>query len=121
VVLPHVDEYKPTDDGQPPLARAKDWLVTTDPATGQPATRETNTMPQWAGSCWYYLRYMDPRTTRALLGPERSEYWMPVDLYVGGVRARRAAPALRAVLAQGALRLRPGAHQEPFQRLFTRA
>src|SRR5690606_37353290 len=61
VELPHVDEYRPTDDGRPPLARAEDWLHTE--WQGVPATRETNTMPPWAGSCWYYLRYMDPHNT----------------------------------------------------------
>ncbi len=84
VVLPQVDEYKPTPDGQPPLARAKDWLVTRDPATGRPATRETNTMPQWAGSCWYYLRFLSPTRDDVAWDAEEEKYWMPVDLYVGG-------------------------------------
>jgi leucyl-tRNA synthetase len=84
VVLPPVDEYKPTADGQPPLARAKDWVVTTDPATGTPARRETNTMPQWAGSCWYYLRFLSPHRDDVAWDPEEEKYWMPVDLYVGG-------------------------------------
>ncbi len=83
VVLPHIDEYKPTADGRPPLARAEDWLQTT--YKGQPATRETNTMPQWAGSCWYYLRYMDPHNDEAAFSPERVGYWKSVDLYIGGV------------------------------------
>jgi leucyl-tRNA synthetase len=84
VVLPEIDEYKPTRDGQPPLARAKDWLVTKDPETGQPATRDTNTMPQWAGSCWYYLRFLSPNRDDVAWDPEEEKYWMPVDLYVGG-------------------------------------
>ncbi len=84
VLLPELDEYKPTADGQPPLARATDWLNTTDAATGQPAKRETNTMPQWAGSCWYYLRYCDARNSEAAWSKEAENYWMPVDLYVGG-------------------------------------
>ncbi|HEU0034054.1 MAG TPA: leucine--tRNA ligase [Kofleriaceae bacterium] len=84
VALPHIDEYKPTPDGQPPLARAKDWLVTTDPATGQPARRETNTMPQWAGSCWYYLRFLSPNRDDVAWDLDEEKYWMPVDLYVGG-------------------------------------
>ncbi|MEL6347798.1 MAG: leucine--tRNA ligase, partial [Myxococcota bacterium] len=84
VALPHVDEYKPTADGQPPLARAgDDWLMTS--YQGQPARRETNTMPQWAGSCWYYLRYMDPHNSEAAFSPERVSYWQDVDLYIGGV------------------------------------
>ena len=84
VRLPPMDDYKPSETGQPPLSKATDWLHTTDPATGAPATRETNTMPQWAGSCWYYLRYVDPDNTRDPWDPEKEAYWMPVDLYVGG-------------------------------------
>ena len=84
VMLPELDEYKPTDDGQPPLARATDWMNTTDPETGATAQRETNTMPQWAGSCWYYLRYIDPTNDDAAWSKEAEDYWMPVDLYVGG-------------------------------------
>ena len=83
VTLPHIDAYKPTEDGQPPLARAKDWLNTTH--KGEPVLRETNTMPQWAGSCWYYLRYMDPRNTEAPFSQEKEQYWGPVDMYIGGV------------------------------------
>lgn len=84
VTLPELDEYKPTDDGQPPLMRATDWVNTTDPDTGQPARRETNTMPQWAGSCWYFLRFCDPTNDEAAWSQEAESYWMPVDLYVGG-------------------------------------
>ncbi|HLL23405.1 MAG TPA: leucine--tRNA ligase, partial [Kofleriaceae bacterium] len=84
VALPQIDEYKPTRDGQPPLARAQDWLHITDTATGQPATRETNTMPQWAGSCWYYLRFLSPLRSDVAWDPAEEKYWMPVDLYVGG-------------------------------------
>ena len=85
VLLPPIDEYKPTADGQPPLARATDWVKTTDPKSGKPASRETNTMPQWAGSCWYYLRFIDPRNSQAPWSKDAESYWMPVDLYVGGV------------------------------------
>ncbi|GMV93387.1 MAG: leucine--tRNA ligase [Candidatus Hydrogenedentota bacterium] len=84
VMLPELDEYKPTEDGQPPLARATDWVHATDPGTGKPALRETNTMPQWAGSCWYYLRFVDARNEQAAWSKEAEQYWMPVDLYVGG-------------------------------------
>ena len=63
VVLPEMEDYKPTSTGEPPLARAKEWLKYTDPVTGKKGLRETNTMPQWAGSCWYYLRYIDPKNT----------------------------------------------------------
>src|SRR5262249_60354986 len=72
-------------DARPPPARAKAWLKTTDKKSGKPATRETNTMPQWAGSCWYYLRFCDPRNQQAAWSKEAEKYWMPVDLYVGGV------------------------------------
>jgi len=84
VVLPELDEYKPTAEGDPPLARAEDWLHTSDPETGKPATRDTNTMPQWAGSCWYFLRFCDPRNNEAAWSKEAENYWMPVDLYIGG-------------------------------------
>ena len=83
LTLPHIDAYKPTADGRPPLARAEAWLNTSH--NGQPATRETNTMPQWAGSCWYYLRYMDPRNDEAPFSEEKERYWGPVDMYIGGV------------------------------------
>jgi leucyl-tRNA synthetase len=84
ILLPKMEEYKPTDDGQPPLARAIDWVNTTDPETGQAATRNTNTMPQWAGSCWYFLRFCDPTNDEMAWSKEAEEYWMPVDLYIGG-------------------------------------
>ncbi len=84
VVLPEMQDYKPTEDGEPPLARAKEWLKWTDPKTGEVCQRETNTMPQWAGSCWYYLRYIDPHNDKQGWDPEKEKYWMPVDLYVGG-------------------------------------
>jgi leucyl-tRNA synthetase len=83
VELPQIDEYKPTRDGQPPLARAKDWLAY-ETADGAVATRETNTMPQWAGSCWYYLRFLSPQRDDVAWDAEEEKYWMPVDLYVGG-------------------------------------
>ena len=85
VELPDVDEFKPTADGRPPLARADDdWLIVTLP-DGRKARRETNTMPQWAGSCWYFLRYIDPKNTEAPWSHKLERYWMPVDLYIGGV------------------------------------
>jgi len=85
VELPPIDAYRPTDDGKPPLARAgDDWLMVTLP-DGRVGVRETNTMPQWAGSCWYYLRFVDPRNERAPWSEAAERYWMPVDLYVGGV------------------------------------
>lgn len=81
---PDLDDIRPTESGEPPLARAREWVNTTVPGTDIPAQRETNTMPQWAGSCWYYLRFLDPHNDRALVDPEAERYWMPVDLYVGG-------------------------------------
>ncbi|MCG3179846.1 MAG: Leucine--tRNA ligase [Phycisphaerae bacterium] len=87
LVLPELDEYKPTGKPEPLLARAAEWAATTCPTCGQPATRELNTMPQWAGSCWYYLRYLDPKNDQRLCDPAREKYWMTphgVDLYVGG-------------------------------------
>ena len=84
VTLPEIDDFLPTESGEPPLARAGDWLETTDPETGEKAVRETNTMPQWAGSCWYYLRYISPEFDGGPVEKEAERYWMPVDLYVGG-------------------------------------
>jgi leucyl-tRNA synthetase len=84
VKLPDLEEFKPSGSPEGPLAAAKGWTSTADPETGAPATRETNTMPQWAGSCWYYLRYIDPRNDTQLVDPDMERYWMPVDLYVGG-------------------------------------
>ena len=85
VELPPIDEYRPTADGKPPLARAGDeWLMVRLP-DGRVGVRETNTMPQWAGSCWYYLRYLDPTNEREPWSKAAEQYWMPVDLYVGGV------------------------------------
>ena len=84
VRLPEMKDYRPTPDGQPPLARATDWVQTTCPTCGGPARRETNTMPQWAGSCWYYLRYLDPKNDQALASKEAQAYWGVPDLYVGG-------------------------------------
>ena len=84
LTLPEVETYKPAGTGEGPLATIDEWIHTTDPQTGQPATRESNTMPQWAGSCWYYLRYIDPRNQEAAWDQEKERYWMPVDLYLGG-------------------------------------
>ena len=84
VTLPDLENFKPSGSPEGPLAAAGDWLQTEDPATGRPARRETNTMPQWAGSCWYYLRYIDPHNETQLVDPALERYWMPVDLYVGG-------------------------------------
>ncbi len=84
LVLPETDNFKPSGTGESPLGNLEDWLATTDPVTGKPARRETNTMPQWAGSCWYFLRFIDPKNARQLVDPAKQRYWMPVDLYIGG-------------------------------------
>lgn len=84
LILPETSNFKPSGSGESPLANLEEWLVTTDPQTGKPARRETNTMPQWAGSCWYYLRFADPKNAKQLVDPAMERYWMPVDLYVGG-------------------------------------
>ena len=85
VVLPQVESYEPTDDGESPLSKMTDWVNTTCPCCGGPAKRETDTMPQWAGSSWYFLRYMDPHNDNELVGKEAEEYWGPVDWYNGGM------------------------------------
>ena len=82
--LPEMKDYTPTANAEPPLAKATDWVNTKCPECGGPAKRETNTMPQWAGSCWYYLRYIDPKNNGAFVAKDKEKYWMPVDLYVGG-------------------------------------
>jgi leucyl-tRNA synthetase len=84
VELPEMQEFSPADDGSPPLARVADWVDTLDPATGRPARRDTDTMPGWAGSCWYYLRFMDPHNESAPFSKVAERYWAPVDLYIGG-------------------------------------
>ena len=84
LTLPEVDDYMPTDEGLSPLAKATEWLHTTCPHCGGPATRETDTMPTWAGSSWYYLRYMDPHNDKAFASPEALKYWGEVDWYEGG-------------------------------------
>ncbi len=83
VELPEMEKYEPGEGGESPLANATDWLYVTD-ANGRKGRRETNTMPQWAGSCWYYLRYIDPKNDESIFDKKLENYWMPVDLYVGG-------------------------------------
>lgn len=84
LTLPEVDKYEPAGTGEGPLAAIEEWMSVDDPVSGQKARRESNTMPQWAGSCWYYLRYIDPRNTEEAWATEKENYWMPVDLYLGG-------------------------------------
>jgi len=83
--LPQVKSYAPTGTGESPLAGIADWVNTTCPKCGGKAKRETNTMPQWAGSCWYYIRYLDPKNDKAFAAKDKIDYWLPVDLYIGGV------------------------------------
>ena len=78
------DQIKPSGTGESPLANIPEWVNVVDPETGKKGRRETNTMPQWAGSCWYYLRYIDPHNEEALLDPELVKKWLPVDIYIGG-------------------------------------
>ncbi len=117
MVLPYLKDFHPKGVMRP-LDTAADWIHFRDPATGKPARRETNTMPNWAGSCWYYLRYLDPTNTRQAWSPEAEKYWMPVDLYVGG--AEHAVLHLlyarfwHKVLYDAGL----VSTREPFQRLF---
>jgi leucyl-tRNA synthetase len=84
LTLPEVESYTPTGTGESPLAAITDWVNTSCPVCGSPAKRETNTMPQWAGSCWYYMRFTDPHNARELAAKDKLDYWLPVDLYVGG-------------------------------------
>ena len=85
VLLPEVDNYEPTDSGESPLSKMESWVNTTCPCCGAPAKRETDTMPQWAGSSWYFLRYADPHCDTALGRWDELKYWMPVDWYNGGM------------------------------------
>ncbi|MCZ6802106.1 MAG: leucine--tRNA ligase [Nitrospirae bacterium] len=84
VLLPELDDFKPSGEFEPPLARVRQWVEVTDPHTREKALRDTNTMPQWAGSCWYFLRFCDPHNVDHAWSKEAEQYWMPVDLYVGG-------------------------------------
>ena len=117
LTLPDTDDFAPNGTPDPPLSKQTEWMTTTDPRTGAPAKRETSTMPQWAGSCWYYLRYIDPSNDARLVNEEAEKYWMPVDLYVGGaehsVLHLLYARFWHKVLYDGGVVSTP----EPFQRL----
>ncbi|MGG0240902.1 leucine--tRNA ligase [Bacillus rhizoplanae] len=84
LVLPKTENIRPSGTGESPLANIDEWVNVVDPVTGKKGRRETNTMPQWAGSCWYYLRYIDPKNSEALADPEKIKQWLPVDIYIGG-------------------------------------
>ena len=118
VLLPELDEYRPTEDGQPPLARAKDWVHTQHPTTGEPVVRETNTMPQWAGSCWYYLRFITPNEATSAWDSAEEDYWMPVDLYVGGAEHAVLHLLYARFWHKVLFDLGHVSTPEPFQRLF---
>ncbi|TIL84903.1 MAG: leucine--tRNA ligase [Mesorhizobium sp.] len=116
---PELDEYKPTDGGDPPLARARDWVHTTDPHSKLSAMRETNTMPQWAGSCWYYLRFADPKNDHALIDPAKEKYWLPVDLYIGGAEHAVLHLLYARFWHKVLFDIGVVSTKEPFQKLFT--
>jgi len=117
-VLPDMEDFAPPEDGSPPLSKATDWVQTKDPISGEARLRDTDTMPGWAGSCWYYLRFMDPHNVGAPFSKEAIEYWNQVDLYVGG--AEHAVLHLlyarfwhKVLFDEGLVPTK-----EPFQRLF---
>ncbi|MAJ81325.1 MAG: leucine--tRNA ligase [Legionellales bacterium] len=116
VVLPTIDAFKPTEDGEPPLARAKDWLQFETPDGTM--TRETNTMPQWAGSCWYYLRYMDPKNSDAPFSFEAQQYWGQVDLYIGGLEHAVSHLLYSRFWHHVLYDCGLVSHREPFKKLF---
>lgn len=118
LTLPDVTNYKPSGTGESPLANVETWLNTTDKETGKNARRETNTMPQWAGSCWYYLRYLDPNNEKEFCNPEIEKFWMPVDLYIGGAEHS----VLHLIYARFWYKILYDlgyvSHEEPFGKLF---
>ena len=115
---PELHDYAPTPDGEPPLARAHAWVETIVPGTDIPARRETNTMPQWAGSCWYFLRFLDPGNAREPVGREAEHYWMPVDLYVGGAEHAVLHLLYARFWHKVLYDIGVVSTEEPFQRLF---
>ncbi|HMS16757.1 MAG TPA: leucine--tRNA ligase [Planctomycetota bacterium] len=118
VSLPHIEDFRPTDDGRPPLARAPaEWLRVTL-KDGSVAERETNTMPQWAGSCWYYLRFLDPRNDKQAWSAEAEAYWMPVDLYIGGTEHAVLHLLYARFWHKVLYDLKLVSTKEPFQKLF---
>ena len=117
LTLPEVEEYKPSESGESPLARAEGWLEVED-ASGKKGRRETNTMPQWAGSCWYYLRFIDPHNTGRFCDPELERAWMPVDLYVGGAEHAVLHLLYARFWHKVLYDLGHVSTAEPFQRLF---
>ncbi|WP_096202611.1 leucine--tRNA ligase [Bacillus sp. FJAT-45350] len=118
LILPEMQEIRPSGTGESPLANAKDWLEVVDPKTGRKGRRETNTMPQWAGSCWYYLRYIDPNNDKALADPELIKRWLPVDIYIGGAEHAVLHLLYARFWHKVLYDLGVVPTKEPFQRLF---
>jgi leucyl-tRNA synthetase len=117
VRLPDVQRYEPSGTGESPLATIKSWVNTKCPKCGGPAERETNTMPNWAGSCWYYLRFIDPHNQKAAFDPDKAKYWLPVDLYVGGTEHAVLHLLYARFWHKFLLDLGLVATKEPFQKL----
>ncbi len=115
--LPELENYEPGEAGESPLANATDWLMVMD-KNGRKGRRETNTMPQWAGSCWYYLRYLDPHNKDAIFSAEMEKYWMPVDLYIGGAEHAVLHLLYSRFWHKVLYDLGIVSHQEPFPKLF---
>ncbi|WP_026676645.1 leucine--tRNA ligase [Fictibacillus gelatini] len=118
LTLPQVDEIKPSGTGESPLANVEDWVNVVDPVTGKKGRRETNTMPQWAGSCWYYLRYIDPNNSEKLADPEKLKHWLPVDIYIGGAEHAVLHLLYARFWHKVLYDLGVVSTKEPFQRLF---
>ncbi len=118
LILPEIQNYKPTESGESPLGNAGDWLEVVCPKTGKKGRRETNTMPQWAGSCWYYLRFIDPKNDKEAWNPEKERSWMPVDLYVGGAEHAVLHLLYARFWHKVLYDLGYVTTKEPFQRLF---
>ncbi len=115
--LPELDKFEPGDQGESPLANAGEWLVVKD-KNGRTGRRETNTMPQWAGSCWYYLRYIDPHNEESIFDPAKESYWMPVDLYIGGAEHAVLHLLYSRFWHKVLFDLGVVSHDEPYKKLF---
>ncbi|MCA1756097.1 MAG: leucine--tRNA ligase [Bacteroidales bacterium] len=115
--LPHLEEYHPGANGESPLANSTEWLYVTGP-DGRKGRRETNTMPQWAGSCWYYLRYIDPKNSESIFDSDLERYWMPVDLYIGGAEHAVLHLLYSRFWHKVLYDLGIVSHDEPYQKLF---
>ncbi len=118
VILPEVDTYKPTDTGESPLAQIDEWVNTTCPTCGKPAKRETNTMPQWAGSSWYFLRYVDNHNENAMASMDALKKWAPIDLYVGGIEHAVLHLLYARFYTKFLYDIKAVPFKEPFQKLF---